>query len=266
MSVADSISLSYSYLREGESINSQLCPACGGGHSKEKSLTVSRRKSRLVWRCWRDGCQSVGMCNDGGSLIVKHVTKQTKWLNYRLRKIPEDRCELLQNKVCNRLLDDCLWTDDLGGRYAFPVYDASGSLKGRVLRSYDKDSAHTKALIDVGDYTGCAWSVNGEHPDIVMVVEDIPSAARCATEPGVTGCALMGTHISDGKAEDIKDSKARRYYICLDPGALSSAVRQTVMLRNSLPLTVIPLSKDIKDMSPEEFEALMASLKEHKDD
>lgn len=85
-----------------------------------------------------------------------------------------------------------------------------------------------------------------------MLVEDQLSALRLA--PHVHAVALLGTNVSDAKAAEYKQGKYDRIIISLDNDATQEAIKLTLRLRGTLPINVIGLAKDIKNMTADEFE------------
>lgn len=87
-----------------------------------------------------------------------------------------------------------------------------------------------------------------------MLVEDQLSALRLA--PHVHAVALLGTNVSDAKVAEYKD-KYKRIILSLDNDATYEAIKLTLRLRGALPINVMGLEKDIKNMSDDEFESYL---------
>jgi DNA primase len=83
-------------------------------------------------------------------------------------------------------------------------------------------------------------------------VEDQMSAIKLA--PHVHSLALLGTHISDEKAEEIVAGKYKQVLISLDNDATHEAIKLQLIFRNKIKnLYLAGLGKDIKDMTQGEL-------------
>lgn len=92
----------------------------------------------------------------------------------------------------------------------------------------------------------------------IWIVEDMLSSKRLE-QLGMPSIALLGTHISDKLLKDILDyDPSAEIFLALDNDATAKAVgyKQKFggMFRN---FRVIPLSKDIKDMTEDELRGLL---------
>ena len=92
------------------------------------------------------------------------------------------------------------------------------------------------------------------------MVEDSLSAMRLA--PFTHSVALLGANLGAGRAEELA---ARSYdyktiYLSLDKDATLSSLKQQREYAKIVKLTVLPLQKDIKDMTQEEFDYYLAAL------
>lgn len=86
-----------------------------------------------------------------------------------------------------------------------------------------------------------------------MIVEDCVSAIKLA--PHVHTLALLGTHISDAKADEISKEGYSRVLLSLDNDATYEAVKLQLQYRSKIKgLLVASLPKDIKDMNEDEFD------------
>lgn len=87
---------------------------------------------------------------------------------------------------------------------------------------------------------------------MLIVVEDQVSAIKVA--PHFDALALLGTGISEAKAQEIEDGKYKYIYLCLDNDATYQAIKLQLEWRHKLPnMRVLSLEKDIKDMNEQEF-------------
>ena len=80
--------------------------------------------------------------------------------------------------------------------------------------------------------------------DLCWIVEDTPSS--CSVSNIVQGLALMGTTLLDEHIDVIRHFK--KVYIALDKDATGKAVLMMKKLRNYVPIKLVVLNKDLKDM------------------
>lgn len=107
-----------------------------------------------------------------------------------------------------------------------------------------------------------AWYKYLHTSDVLVVVEDQVSALRLA--PHVHAVALLGTHISDAKAEELKAGKYKHIYLSLDADATFTAIKLQLQWVSVLPnLRIVGLGQDIKDMNNEAFEQYLKRIKEN---
>lgn len=258
----DHIGLSYSHLRNGEVSAGNLCPACNGGSSKERTLSVGRTGGRLWWRCWRASCPCKGSLQDNAVIAFTPRSENRKRLHYQTRSLTKDEETFLATKVSNDLLPRVRYTDQYGGRYCFPMISRTGRTEGYVLRTYDKD---TKPKVLNDEYDRCSWHGDLASPSKVVIVEDIPSAAKIGEAHDFVGVALLGTTCTSEKLSDILDARAKYYIVCLDEDATNTAVALTVKLSKFAKCMVVPLTKDIKDFSKEELDSFLKKIRERYD-
>src|ERR1700741_3009213 len=67
-----------------------VCPKCGGGLSKEKSLAVSRTDlGRIFWKCFRGKCSWSGTLNGGTVVSTGIALPFKKYLRIFTRPVEE---------------------------------------------------------------------------------------------------------------------------------------------------------------------------------
>lgn len=248
-------------LEPGESIR-MVCPFCGGGNSREKSLSLTHREDgALLFHCYRANCSAAGALGGGTSLVrtrPEPKPRRTKdSIEWRLEYIADG--PPLWNMNRDLLHVEGVDWDPYEKRYALPIWSPSHVLRGRVLRVPPDDTRKPKVLtIPYLDEPLLSWFGN-LCKDAVYVVEDIPSAIRIALR-GERAVALNGTHLTT-EAEEELDRNATDVIWALDPDALSKAIkwctRTRVYFRNS-GILVIP--RDFKDMTEEEVTRCLSEI------
>lgn len=266
----DQVIIDFSHINQGDTYSGQVCPQCQGGHGKEKSMSVGRSEAGwLWWRCHR------ASCNFRGGEHLKGPKPPVKSKDSTLNKLTFQSSTLIGtewiNVLCERLhLTENLiasaewgWTDDYQGRVVMPILDREGLTIGQTLRSYDPN-VDKKALINrrrEGELM--CWYKFHRYPQVLVVVEDQPSALRMSGVKGMAGLALLGTHLNYERCQDIKRSGIRKVVLSLDQDATSQAVQLMVNNRRWLPeLQMIALDKDVKSMTPEEFQIYVDRIQE----
>ena len=141
-----------------------------------------------------------------------------------------------------------------------PVRDKNGKEVGYVLRKLDKSQAGPKSVLHIDeDCAILSWYPKGyglDQKSKLVIVEDQLSAIRASTY--MDAVALIGTNLSENKVADIIKAKKRRVIIALDKDATGKAailVKKYRVLFDSVEL--LPLDKDLKDMSRDELEDLL---------
>lgn len=101
-----------------------------------------------------------------------------------------------------------------------------------------------------------SWYKMLRKSDTLVIVEDQVSALKVA--PHHHALALLGTHIGDDKAQEIKEGKYSKILLCLDNDATYEAIKLQLKLQHVLPnMYIVGLGQDIKDMNDEQFEAFL---------
>lgn len=256
------IASEFSWLGDGEIATKQVCPRCGGGSQGEKSLSVGRSGATIWWKCHRASCR--GGVGSSASLQTGNSRPAAKrGLRYYTRKLSPEQETFIKTKVGDTYAGRVLYTDSYGGRYCLPIISRSGRVVGHVLRSYE-ESSYSKALTDIQDgYSGCSWHGAVDECPYLCVVEDIPSAAKISESGQVVGVALLGTNINAEKLDDISAARPVKVMLCLDADATGRAVVASIAYRHLVSMTVMPITKDIKDMNEDEISSIVSEITNH---
>lgn len=113
-----------------------------------------------------------------------------------------------------------------------------------------------KQVISFTEKDSLAWYPN-PRADSIIVVEDQLSAVRASQY--MTAVALLGTHMNEPMVLEIRE-RHQPVYLALDADAVAKAVKYVVKYRSLLPMQLLTLDKDIKDMTHEEADALFARI------
>lgn len=263
LSARDRVLFDYAYLSDGETTNSQLCPACNGGTSRDLSLSVSRREGRLLWICYRASCSFKGSSSSTFTSASQSTAVPYKKavagreLHRSSVRIGQDAADYLSTQYH---IDEKLsawaefgWSED-ENRLVMPVKSYTGEVLGVMLRSLSGQQPKVLSFTEKGSI---AWYVNRITPGVI-IVEDQLSAARASRY--LTSVALLGTNLSPERAAEIKATGLSPVHLALDNDAIAQAVRYVTKYRSQLPMQLVRLHKDIKDMTHEEADALFAGV------
>lgn len=248
-----------------------LCPACGGGSSNDKTCSITKNESgAILWICFRDNCQIKGRGGSGKTLAPKSQQAKPKTnKEIRVEKLLKEKTDSIPEALLERALSQynlvlpehfIRWTSKYSpegaGRLAIPIFDKYMDLKGYDLKDITKEQS-PKSLTIAGDYTGVAWCMVGFIPTkTLIVVEDLLSA-NAISALGIDAAALLGTHLSQDKADDINSVGYDQVLIALDKDALATAISlaaEAKLLKNA---SILPLEKDFKNMDLDERKAII---------
>ena len=263
ISPRDRVSLDYAYIGEGETVNGGTCPSCGGGVSGDRSLSVSRKDGVLLWICYRATCRFAGSSGRSTAGTVSNTSVPSsravagRWIARDADSLPVEIREMLSTRYS---IDPSLaarggfgWSAT-DSRLTMPVRSYEGEELGVMLRALDGRKPKVVSHTEKG---AMAWYTNHTTPGII-IVEDQLSAVRASRY--LSSVALLGTNLSEERVAEIRRTRNSPVYLALDNDAIVSAVRYVIKYRSTLPMQLVRLDKDIKDMTHEEADALFAGL------
>lgn len=264
MNVRHRILLDYEQLHDGQTVAGQLCPACEGGESRERTFSVSRRDGKLFWNCHRATCdcrgsEASGSHSHGGTatqiphsrgVVGRTILRQSSMVDEEVRAYLASRYCIEDRHISKYEIG---WDNDTN-RLCLPVKDVQGERLGCVLRALDSRKPKTLTHTEQG---AISWHVNHTTPGVI-IVEDQFSAIRASDY--LTSVALLGTNLNDERVEEIKKANLGPVYLALDADAWQVAVRYAIKYRSTLKPQLLRLAKDIKDQTDEELTALFASI------
>lgn len=239
-------------LELGESVR-EVCPTCGGGSTKEKSLSITKTPEGLVWQCFRATCAERGGTSRGGTLppkIAEPEKKRRAVFDGVTKALDERHLERI-HKLWRISDPPHWWYAPERGRVAMSVRSPKYTHRGWVLRDI-WGTKQIKALtyIDEGQESLSWYRKDQSAPTVV--VEDIPSAVRASAY--VNAVALLGTRMGLDRAMEIAEYAPRPIVIALDQDATVESIKmaQRYSLLWDGPI-VLPLRKDLKDMTEDEL-------------
>ena len=263
MNVREYMLLEYMGLEDSSTRAGECCPACGGGSTKEGTLSVSKREGLLLWKCHRASCGFAGAATSGSQaynrttepmhtrgMVGRTIARESNMVDGPARQYLASKYGITDEHIARYELG---WDDD-SQRLAIPVQDFRGERLGVVLRSISGQQPKSKTHTEKD---AISWFVNHTAPGVI-IVEDQFSAIRASDF--LTSVALLGTHLNEERVSQIRASKFNPVYLALDADAWSTAVKWALKYRTELRPQLIKLTKDIKDMSDEELTCLLSTL------
>lgn len=253
-------------LEPGQQIRT-VCPFCGGGDSRERSLSIKldSESGLILYHCFRGRCAESGVLG-GGKLGQLYTYKAEPKVKppfddshvFELGGEDDTPSYLAINKINSWGLGlaDYRWGyDTASGRLAIPVYGPVAELRGYVLRAlteHQKPKALTGVVRRDDPFIGWIGSREPKDLDHVIVVEDVPSAIRVG-KCGYQAVALCGNSPSDAALDELRSAgRGRKIVFALDPDATVNAIVlvRRYGLRGSS--SVLVLQKDFKNMTDKE--------------
>lgn len=236
-----------------------LCPACNGGQSQELSLSITLGEDAVLrWQCFRAKCDLGSGSNAQSHVAVQStpLVKVRKKFEGQVTDLNEFYRDWIREQWGIEDPDHWWYTNEYGGRIAMSIRSPKFVHRGWVLRDIT-GNASTKALTYIDqDEEGLSWYKTTPYAATV-VVEDIPSAVRAST-CGVNAVALLGTGVGVDRAIEIAENARNGIIMALDNDAIDLSFRwakKYTLLWGSV--SVLPLSKDMKDMDQEELQGIL---------
>ncbi len=265
-------------LEPGESAR-MVCPFCGGGHNKERSLSIKRDEETglILYHCFRANCGEAGVLGGSRNLTRIRLPAEKKfepWDDKALQPIADP--DMVPTGVIHQVREWGLdpyhgprwYYDPRDDRICMPILGPLYDTRGYVRRAYRTDT-YPKALIGRTDeqhpLVAYHWALEYSRPasrlDRIICVEDIPSAERLC-RVGVNSVALLGCTPSDEALEELGQVARRNDYtvvFALDADASAQAIKLQRKFSMRARSRVRFLDKDVKNMTPEELHAWLTN-------
>ena len=246
----------------GTSSEHLVCPECGGGATKERSLVIRREPGMVHYACYRVSCGSRGRYGSVGHATdaqpKKNELRPYTGATRPLSDVERDYVWSKWGLVDDDVLKQDIKADNRTGRLVFPTYTKEGWEWGHQLRSIDGREPKASLYWHSEYPSRLHFPRSAKTSESILLVEDIPSAIRASSF--FPSCAMLGTNLAVLRVRQICSS-FRSVYLALDKDATEKAVKYKV--RYSLmfdKFEVVPLHKDIKNMSHNELTTLMGTI------
>lgn len=228
------------------------CPKCG---SLDRTLSLSKNEDgTAVWQCFRASCGFRGAKRDGRPPLVVAASAPKKRVPFKgeLSELTDEQAAFLARRVHfderDLQVSRVMFAPERG-RYAYPVMSPIGRRVGWLLRSYQEGvtpKADSKPDSDDAIMASFYFCDAPDLGDVVVAVEDIPSAVRVSRH--INAVALMGNGAGAEVVSYIK-SRFTRITYAMDKDAYSNSVR---MARDTAlrfkKTSAFYIEQDFKDM------------------
>lgn len=256
MSAAREVELMSAHMEPGTSIR-DICPKCGGGDGKERSLSVTLDENGwLLWKCFRASCDLKGrrlmwgvVGRDGGTPKklpkaftgplepIHHKAERWQWF-WRNFGLHHETLTALGWKFAPE-----------ADRIYIPYNGPDGQFRGSLLREWaNKKEPRNLVYKELLDEPFIGWMPETRSGPPVLV-EDAISAAKIH-QAGINAISLCGTHLSAHMVREIL-SRYPEAHIALDKDATAKAVAYAGTFRPLIGLRVWKLEKDLKYVEEE---------------
>ena len=249
-----------------------ICPYCLGGQTKERSFSVTRNSSGLLYICFRATCGQEGFIRTHGTAYAPSKPQAKKLRPYTgefLHLERSDRRYFKERFGLSELVTFDFYYNEQNN-YVLPIFAPDGHSRGNVVRRpWDgaprTNCARTKACTYMHeDGPLLSWyGINQEMVEympgkvsrwpvgVVVLVEDQISAMKVA-QAGHVSAALLGCNLTADKVREIAQQVPIRVVIALDADATETAFTMARKWHAAFDsLRVAILKEDLKD-SPEE--------------
>lgn len=238
-----------------------ICPTCGGGSQRERSLKVWRTSSGVLkGKCYRNSCGR-RFSGVAGTDEIQESRKDLPTMQF---------VAFMNDTQAQYHLDRCRGLDGepkpiiLGGRegLAFPLRTADKRLVGWSVKHYTNLPKSTSIYFDtapgkreIGWFSGVLQA--SKKP--LLIVEDCLSA--CIASKYLPTVALCGTVLTLDNLVDILHEKGVHHnghlLFALDRDAYTKALMYATQFAGVAETGTISLRRDIKDMLDNEIEELL---------
>ena len=219
-------------LSEGDSLAGQVCPQCGGGQNQDKSFSLSRTNTGVLYICHRASCGIKGFINMSLSpLLLEHdkppeikpKANKSNYMSFAPLNAMQRGQLIAKYHLSDRQINfgGLRWstTED---RLILPIRGVNGRTVGFVARS-ENPEVKPKALTYLHTTeTACgAFYITQPLSRRIWLVEDQLSALRLTEY--TNSLALLGTNLSKSLLAELKACKIESVTVCLDADAKEKA-------------------------------------------
>lgn len=229
----------------------EVCPQCGGGSTRELSLSITLDDSGyMLWHCFRASCGFSGKRLTWGVVHGHGATpkKRPKDFTGALETLPLEQARWLEDKFGLKAPQNWRWAPEYSRLY-IPILGPTGKHRGAMLRS--TINALGPKSLTFKEATEEPWFhwYSVEDNSRVVLVEDMFSAQKLQ-QSGIPCACLLGTHLGLDKVREIL-TQTDQVSLALDKDAYSKSIGYAVQYKHLLDFRVWKLERDLK-YEPEE--------------
>jgi len=238
-----------------------MCPECGGGDSRERSVSAWHNGSTITAKCWRASCTFRGTWDATSGMGLGYTgPRNGQRQGFHVDTLPLDPGMVAYLTSRYRLQEGLLAHFGVrqyhgsGGVYV-PCNGPTGRFRGWVLRRTDGTLPKVRSYPSPGREVWQAWFPATATTNLVVCVEDVFSAMRL-WQAGVSAVAMLGVSLSDMKAAELR-RHAGVVVVALDADATVQAIEAARRYNFSYRRLLGP---DIKDMTEEQLTTWITTL------
>lgn len=223
-----------------------LCPACRGGASGEFSLYVRRTDSGAFGKCYRAKC-GWHFTTVGGD--YRAPKRKNTVYSQDTRPLSSQELDYIASSYGLMPEEIADWTSlgDDWGTIVLPIYGPHGERRGVQTRTLFKKGKICRTYRNA-DGVLLHWDKIDDKACPTIIVEDQISARKLATL-GYRAVALLGTNLDKSQCAEIAEHGLGEVILALDNDAFAKAVQLSNRHRDVLPMGVVLLQQDIKNMN-----------------
>lgn len=254
------LKLLYEDLAPGARVRGLVCPSCLGGHSSERSFTISMDSGGLWYKCWRASCGEKGFIPLLSSWVGEYIpqkkrklfTHETAQLNAEQKRIFFQKYEITFDELSANGIVQCPSRHS----FIFPVHNFSGFEIGKHERWYNwwhpplegrnKADYYTESEAPITyfpQWLDCLWAPYSVRT--LCLVEDALSAIKMNRI--MPTCALLGSELREDVFDELRKLPFDRFIVVLDPDAWKKALGIKEKYGLYKDIEVRQLEKDPKD-------------------
>jgi hypothetical protein len=266
--------------QDGET-RKEICPFCGGGRSKEASLSITRFDEKSgAYQCKRASCGKEGYLGGNYGTHYKPVAKAKEWepriYDGTIEELPDDIADEYAVKygwTREEVRDAALGWSPEYRRTAWEIRSPTGTRRGIELRTLN---GHARAKTLHFRHSADTWvgyvesdrrsgseaqggrsgsTEDGARNQPLVAVEDLLSAYRVAQV--YPAASIMGSHLTFETLTDLM-KVSERIVLCLDRDATEKAEKFAQRFMFLCPgFTHIPLQRDLKYEQAEDIKKIV---------
>lgn len=231
-----------------------VCPGCGGGDTKEKSLVITAYSHHIVYHCFRAKCGVTGALSTTGEGRTQAKPKaRPRPYGGALVRVPLEVWEQVFAKydISQAMLTEqgITFATEIN-RVRFPIYNYMGYVIGENLRAISPEQKPKSLVNKFNDVPLLHFPYGQFWKGALVLVEDQVSAIKISK---IHLCAsLMGTNLSDSCLKQLLMLGIKKVILMLD-GDDAGFAASIKLAKQLVPFVevvrcVLPKGKDPKDM------------------